>query len=260
MITERQIYSLSKRWNIDQITIIREYLQILFLSYLYKLKNSDKVFFKGGSAIRFLYGSFRFSEDLDFTSLLVPKEVISLFNKAISNLNQEIAKVLIENFKVKKYSIISRIKYEADKDTHPLGIHLEISIREKPFTKEVSQIETLFPISPYPIITHLSAEEILSEKIRAILKRAKARDLFDVWFLLSKGVSLNWGMVEKKMEFYGEGVTFEGLISKMNRFDPKGLFEDLAKFLPRDQRKIIPHLKNNVIKKLRGIRLNLKNT
>ena len=254
MITKRQIYSLSKRWNIDQITIIREYIQILFLSYLYKLKNSDKIFFKGGTAIRFLYGSFRFSEDLDFTSILVPKEVVSLFNTAISNLNQEIPKVLIENFKVKKNSIISRIKYRADKDTHPLGIHLEISIRERPFTKEASQIETLFPISPYPIVTHLSAEEILSEKIRAILKRAKAWDLFDIWFLMSKGVSLNWDMVGKKMEFYGEAITFEELISKINRFDPKGLFEDLAKFLPRDQRKIIPHLKNNIVKKLNEIR------
>jgi len=33
--------------------------------------------------------------------------------------------------------------------------------------------------TPIPFVTHLSTEEILSEKIRAILKRAKARDLFD---------------------------------------------------------------------------------
>lgn len=251
MITERQIYSLSRRWNIDQVTIIREYIQLLFLSYLYKLRNSDKIFFKGGTAIRFLYGSFQFSEDLDFTSILVPNEITSLFNTAVSNLNQEVPKVLIENFKSKKNSIISRLKYISKENTHPLGIHLEISIREDPFTKEASQIETLFPISPYPIVSHLSAEEMLSEKIRAILKRRKGRDLFDIWFLMSKEVSLNWDMVGKKMDFYAENVTFEDLISKINTFAQKELFQDFAKFLPRDQRKIIPNLKNNTIKKLK---------
>ena len=223
---------------------------MLLLSYLYKLKNSDKIFFKGGTAIRFLYGSFRFSEDLDFTSILIPQKIISLFNKAISNLTQEMPQVSIENFREKKNSVVSRIKYIAQKNAYPLGIHLEISIREKPLTKETSQIETLFPISPYPIINHLSAEEISSEKIRAILKRAKGRDLFDIWFLMSKEVNLNWDMVEKKMKFYKEDVVFEDLISKIDRFDQKRLFQDLAKFLPRDQRKIIPNLKANVLKKL----------
>ena len=250
MISEKQIYSLSKQWNIDQITVIREYLQILLLSYLYKLKDSDKIFFKGGTAIRLLYGSFRFSEDLDFTSMLIPQKAISLFKKAVSNLTQEMPQVSIENFREKKNSIISRIKYVAKENAYPLGIHLEISIREKPLTKETSQIETLFPISPYPIINHLGAEEILSEKIRAILKRSKGRDLFDIWFLMSKEVSLNWDMVEKKMKFYREDVVFEDLLSKIDSFGQKRLFQDLAKFLPRDQRKIIPDLKTNVLKKL----------
>jgi len=250
MITEDQIYSLCKRWNIDQVTVVREYLQVLFLSYLYRLKNSDGIYFKGGTAIRLLYGSYRFSEDLDFTSLVKSDETMHLFKKAVSNLSREIQTVVVENFQVKKHSIVSRLKYLPGKGTHPLGIHLEISIREKPLTKKISPVETLFPISPYPIITHLSGEEILSEKIRAILKRAKGRDLFDVWFLMSKEVRLDWGMVRKKMAFYNGDANFENLISKIDSFNEKKLLSDLSKFLPKEQRIVISALKNKVKEKI----------
>jgi hypothetical protein len=82
------------------------------------------------------------------------------------------------------------------------------------------------------------------------LKRAKGRDLFDIWFLLSKEVGLDWEMVKKKMRFYKERVAFGDLLSKINSFDQKRLFQDLAKFLPRNQRKIIPALKDTILKKI----------
>lgn len=46
----------------------REYFQHLFLSYFYRQEQTDKMYFKGGTALRFLYKSPRFSEDLDFSS------------------------------------------------------------------------------------------------------------------------------------------------------------------------------------------------
>jgi len=252
MITEKEIYALSKKWNIDQVTVLREYIQIVFLSYLYSLKKSAHIFFKGGTAIRLLFRSFRFSEDLDFTAALSPDETADIFKRAVSGLKREIPEVQIENFKSKKASLVSRIKYARPNSSYPLGIHLEVSIREKPLTHETSQLETLFPISPYPIISHLSAEEILSEKIRAMLKRAKGRDLFDMWFLLSKEVKINWGMVQKKMSFYGEAVNPESLVKKISSFDEKRLFDDLAKFLPRAQRGTIQSLKSNVLHGIKG--------
>ena len=250
MITENQIHSLAKRWEIDQITVMREYLQILFLFYLYAQRKSDKIFFKGGTAIRFLFGSFRFSEDLDFTGTLGSDEIIGLFNNACSDLSREIPAVEIENFKKKRNSIVSRIRYTPKPDIYPMGIHLEISIRERPITKAASHIETLLPISPYPIVTHLEGEEIMAEKIRAMLKRAKGRDLFDLWYLLSKEVKPNWDMIKKKMEFYNDTATLADVVSAVKAFNQKKLFDDLAKFLPRAQRKAIPGLKENILVKL----------
>ena len=47
--------------------IVREYAQHLFLTELYQLQGSEKLLFKGGTALRIVYNSPRFSEDLDFS-------------------------------------------------------------------------------------------------------------------------------------------------------------------------------------------------
>ena len=74
--------------------IIREYIQHLFLSSLYKIKGSEKLLFKGGTALKIIYGSPRFSEDLDFDgqNIYQPKVIDDLFIETIS----EIEKIGIE--------------------------------------------------------------------------------------------------------------------------------------------------------------------
>jgi predicted nucleotidyltransferase component of viral defense system len=44
----------------------------------------------------------------------------------------------------------------------------------------------------------MSLEEILVEKVVALTKRKKGRDLYDLWFLFSAGVKLNKKLLEKK--------------------------------------------------------------
>src|SRR3989338_11249233 len=84
--------------KIDRITIFREYWQLLLLQRFYLTRGSEKLFFKGGTAIRFLLGSFRFSEDLDFTSTVkknigekLIKEIFIYFQKN-TNLAMELKK------------------------------------------------------------------------------------------------------------------------------------------------------------------------
>ena len=55
------------KFQTTELNIIREYCQHLFLSNFYQQKASDRVLFKGGTALRIIYYSPRFSEDLDFT-------------------------------------------------------------------------------------------------------------------------------------------------------------------------------------------------
>jgi predicted nucleotidyltransferase component of viral defense system len=59
--------------------IIREYIQHLFLTELYQLSGSEKLLFKGGTALRIVYHSPRFSEDLDFSLFGVPSNEVGSF-------------------------------------------------------------------------------------------------------------------------------------------------------------------------------------
>ncbi|MCU0576980.1 MAG: nucleotidyl transferase AbiEii/AbiGii toxin family protein, partial [Desulfobacterota bacterium] len=47
-----------------------ELMQLLLLESLYALSGSEHVVFQGGTAIRWIHGGMRFSEDLDFVTRL----------------------------------------------------------------------------------------------------------------------------------------------------------------------------------------------
>jgi predicted nucleotidyltransferase component of viral defense system len=250
MISKEQIKELSHKFAIDEFTVIREYLQILFLSALYEQKESSRIYFKGGTALRLLFMSFRFSEDLDFTSLMSADEIKKLLTKIIRETNLLLPEVELRQIKTNINSLTGFLRYKTDELKFPLNVHLEFSLREKPLTEKDVVMETLFPVSPYPIIRCLSWEEILAEKIRALMHRAKGRDLFDIWYLLSKEIEIDWVMVNKKMVYYNRKVTHEDLVDKIRGFDQKRLKLDLGKFLPVNQRRIAENIKEMLLEKL----------
>ena len=94
MITKQQISDLSKFYQIDGFTIIREYLQLVLLNYLYKNKEAEKIFFKGGTAIRLLFGSTRFSEDLDFSVADTQENTLKLMKKLEKLIQSELGNAL----------------------------------------------------------------------------------------------------------------------------------------------------------------------
>lgn len=250
MISKEQIKELSQKFAIDEFSVIREYLQILFLSVLYEQKESSKIYFKGGTALRLLLNSFRFSEYLDFTSLISAGEIKNLLGKTIKKINLIVPEIELKQVKTNINSLTGFLKYKTTELKFPLNIHMEFSLREKPLTEKEVVLETLFPISPYPIIKCLSWEEILSEKIRALMHRAKGRDLFDIWYILSKGIEIDWKMVNKKMALYNKKISLDDLADKISGFDQKKLKLDLGKFLPLNQRRLAEKIKEILMEKL----------
>jgi len=227
---------------VDKYTIIREYLQLVFLRYFYEVKRGPKCFFKGGTAIRFLFNSFRFSEDLDFTCLGESEKIKdNLENEVLPKVESESGfKVLIKDEKsFGKIGVGYRLSFQPNElISQPLGIRLDFSFREKPLEPEVSAISVFdYPITPFPLINHLSKKEILSEKIRAILTRNAPRDLFDLWFLLKQGTSLSWDFVIEKMKYYPE-IKYGGEIleKEIQKYKTTDLKNDLNQFLPSSYR------------------------
>jgi len=176
MLIKEQAGNFAKELKIDLFSVYREYLQLLFLKYLYGLERSNQIYFKGGTAIRFLYGSFRFSEDLDFTSVLEENETEALIREAIKNLSREV-EVQFKREKTIANSFSGRIFQNVSDFSFPLTVRIDISLREKPIYLESNYIETTFPIIPYPLVMHLTAKEILAEKMSFSYKRKRERYL-----------------------------------------------------------------------------------
>ena len=252
MLSKEQIQIFSKQIKIDSFSVYREYLQLLFLKYFYDLPKSNQIYFKGETSIKFLYGSFRFSEDLDFSSTLKEEEIKPLIQKAIKNLSREIP----TSFKQEKSiadSFTGRIFQEISDFSFPLTVRLDISLREKPIYIENSYIETIFPISPYPLVVHLAVKEILAEKIRALIIRGKGRDLFDIWFLLSKKIEIDWDLVNLKMSFYNRKTNLKEIMTIIKETPDQEIKKDLTKFLPLNQRESAEKVKTWLIDKLRKL-------
>lgn len=233
MITQDQIKNLSETFQMDTFSIFREYLQLVFLSYVYQEKEAGRIFFKGGTALRLLFGSPRFSEDLDFSTDYNESEVIKLLKKIEEKINKELSGLTIRALHKGKEGIRFRISYSQDTFQYPLSIRLDFHRQKSVLHTHVSTLTTRFPVMIFPQISHVSEEGILIEKFEALDARKKGRDIFDIWFLLSRG--LNIGKIDKKT------------VKNIENFPQSLLEKDLGKFLPRSQKQIISRLKDEIL-------------
>lgn len=180
------IKNLEKFTNQNQTSIeniVREYCQHLFLSYLYKQAGAEKLLFKGGTALRIVFNSPRYSEDLDFTGVnIIQKDIEELFIKVLANLENTGIKIALEEGKSTTGGYLGIIKFHAYNIT--TTIQVEVSLRN---TKKVGATRVLIENDYIPAYTlvHLPEEDIIKEKIEALLSRKKPRDFYDYFFLLS---------------------------------------------------------------------------
>ncbi|MBU1046097.1 nucleotidyl transferase AbiEii/AbiGii toxin family protein [Patescibacteria group bacterium] len=246
MISRQFIAELSTKYQTSEQNIAREYCQHLFLSYLYKRKESEKLLFKGGTALRIIFGSPRFSEDLDFSG----------YNFSIEEINSLIDLVLIDmskegiNFQKEVnpgtagetsggyYAIVELKLLEFDSE-----IRIQISLRDKKGLKSNTQLVENDFIAPYAIV-FLEEGILVREKIQALLERAKSRDFFDLYFILRSRCLIGYvpqdisNLKEKIMEALQNGWEKE-----LKIFLPASYHPLLKNFKERLMREIEIHIK-----------------
>jgi predicted nucleotidyltransferase component of viral defense system len=140
--------------------------QDLIVEELYK--EFDKAVLHGGTSIWRCYKGNRFSEDID---AYMPKDTTKL-NTLFKNLEKK-------GFDIKKKKIGENSLFSV------LEIN-RIIVRLEALFKSVKGILKEYETADGNIITvyTLSPEELIKEKIDTYLKRAKIRDLYDIFFLL----------------------------------------------------------------------------
>lgn len=163
MIESNFVLELAKKYQTTEENIWWEYCQHLFLSHFYQQKGSEKIYFKGGTALRIVYGSPRFSEDLDFsTSLSGSKQIERIILEALLSIEREGVDVLLEEAKITTGGYLSTIEFKINQ--RKITVKIEISQRAKGVAGELVTISSDF-ILPYVLI-QLKEEQLIKEKLQ----------------------------------------------------------------------------------------------
>ena len=157
--------------------------KLIFLSYLYQEPGSEKLLFKGGTALRIVFKSPRFSEDLDFSGFNIKHaEIEKIITSTLSNIEKSGLIIDIEKNKKTSGGYLAIIIFKIEENI--TKIQIEISLRgDKQITGTRAIIQNDF-IPAYTLV-QLPTEYLISQKIEALVDRKKPRDFFDYYYLLS---------------------------------------------------------------------------
>lgn len=218
--------------------IAREYYQNLFLSYFYALPQAENYLFKGGTCLKIVYQSPRYSEDLDFTGQKTNFNIFEdLLQKTLLQIEKTGIKTDIEECKKTTggyFSIINSRIYHI-KTTISLQISLRESGREG---AEIILVHNGF--LPAYNAAVLPLQELVKEKVSALLERAKPRDFYDLYFIMRHPVLRKFFPNSKR----------KAVVDKLKKISSRGLEQDLKPFLPVTHQNIIKNLPEVLLREL----------
>lgn len=195
--TELETYKSKLQYSLSQLEL--DYYQHRILGKLFEQFNT--IYFKGGTALQKCYGIKRFSEDLDFNYTNL--DIQEVINFVENEYNTTAFDINTTRFGISFSIKIEGMLFTGDPRTYCKIVFdfRENDVYTDPLKKVIRPIYA--DLNNYLIIA-LSEEEILAEKIRAILTRYKARDIYDLHELLLNGVDINFELVQKKLRTYNK--------------------------------------------------------
>jgi len=226
MLNYEEFENIAKLRRLSLVNAEKDYLQEALLFSIYSNVGRELVF-KGGTALYKIYKLNRFSEDLDFT-LTKKLDIKKIINKIVSDLTLLNINCRVKEIKECRNEINVRLLlngplYKGSKQMQCF-IPLNISTREKTIEPKKELFISLYREIPNFDIFVMGEEEILAEKIRAILTRQKPRDIYDLWFLLlKKNVLFNIELVNKKLSIYNLKFDFGNFKDKLEKM--RGLWQ-----------------------------------
>jgi len=232
MLTNEIIKDLAKKNQTTELNVRREYFQHLFLAYFFAEPKAAEVYFKGGTALRIIYGSPRFSEDLDFSSKIkgIP-DIERLVVKTLEGIERESVNIDIEESKMTSGGYLANLFF------NKTAVRLQISLRETKSSGEAVTIVNDF--LPSYTIVQLAQEQLVDEKISALLIRGKPRDFYDLYFILRADL-----LPANRRDILPETLT--ALKKSPTRFD-----KELGQFLPRSHWAIVRNFRGSLEREIK---------
>jgi predicted nucleotidyltransferase component of viral defense system len=166
--------------------MLREYLQCQILKSIFNSKHAYRLVFIGGTALRLIYNTKRFSEDLDFDNkglqLNEWNEIAEKIQKDLSLMNFDIE---IKNTRVNETVFHHNIYFPSLMFNYNLSAHQNQKLLIKVDSQDqlIKYESIVMPLSKFDVFTQiktLSLDIALSQKFRAFFDREMGRDLFDI--------------------------------------------------------------------------------
>jgi predicted nucleotidyltransferase component of viral defense system len=246
MILQKEIVTIAAQKGVVKSTIDKDWALGHFIDAIYSIPElRQKLIFKGGTCLKKCYiPDYRFSEDLDFTSI---DKDFKLTRKHLDNISTllkqrvempthfESLKELRYKNKLTGYEAIMKF-WGSDhprNDSPPAPQRWQTKVKIEIILYEM----ILFPVS-YRDVVHsysdkltenalqvpcYSIEEVLAEKIRSLIQRSYTapRDFYDIWYLSKHFPELDYKLIadafHKKLAFKGHSFSsVEQLINSEN--------------------------------------------
>ena len=198
-----------------QRNILKEYLQIVVLDYLYSNPIYGQLVFYGGSCLAQCHGLPRLSEDLDFVDIKGGVDIKKLAEDITEYFcNRTDIKVISSTQKFRvllKFPVLKELGLAGESDSDFLLLKIEIFLDDGVLRDCPAETVPIFKMNRSIIVKTFDLPTLMATKIRAVLNRkwektskggktlatVKGRDYFDLIWYFRKGVTPNLACIKE---------------------------------------------------------------
>lgn len=226
--------------------ILREYIQYKILDIIFNDDISKKLSFIGGTCLRIIYGTSRFSEDLDFDNFGLSLDEFTYLSKEVKRMLElegygvEIKIVSKKAFRC--YIKIPGLLFEEELSDF---INEKITIQLDSESQGYSYQSDRILINKFDVFTQILVAPkniLLSQKLWAILNRnvIKGRDIYDATFLFSLSEP-DFDYLNFKAKIKDKNQLKEAILKRLKNENLDKIAKDVEPFLinPKEITRII---------------------
>jgi len=222
--------------------LLKDYIQIVILKFIYSHPKYSQMVFYGGSCLRHCFDLPRLSEDLDFVDLKkdIKLDDLALDLKNYFKKNTDLdAKIKVQPSRVQiKFAILKELGLAGPSDSDALYLKLEVFKYFDFCAGYEINIAPIFKFNRSMLIKTFDLSTMMATKISAVMNRkwqkiaksgellakVKGRDYFDLFWYLQKAVKPNLKCLMNKKNAAG---LKEKLLSVIANVDVKSIEYDL---------------------------------
>lgn len=200
--------------NLFKRNLLKEYLQVVVLDFIYSHPTYSQLLFYGGSALAHCFDLQRLSEDLDFideTKKVKTAKLAKDLEDYFSKRTDLEAKATVQKFRIYlKFPILHDLGITTREETDTLFLKVEVYSEFDFCQGYKTDIRPIFKYNRSLLIKTLDPSTLMATKIRAIFFRkwektdkqgkitakVKGRDYFDLLWYLQKGIQPNLSCIE----------------------------------------------------------------